>query len=991
LEPLEDRRCPSTITVTSTADSGVGTLRDALAKAVNGDTVDFASALDGQAIILTSGQLNIQSAISIVGPGANLLSISANSKSLILQNIAIGPVSVSGITIKDGFGGDGAGGVRNEGTLVLQGCVVTNNSGLTLGGGILNFGTLQVIDCTLTQNQSGDRGGAIANQGVLTIADSTIATNTAANGAAIYDTGNSCTLTSVTVTGNTASVQAGGVDAPTDQPIIDNSIIAANTAPTDPDVVGTFQSKGFDLIGATDGSSGWIASDLTGTAALPLSPGLGALQTNGGSTPTIAIVAHSPAVNAGDPALVGTQDQRGVSRSPHVDIGAFQVAAAVKLLISAQALTTAGTGFQISVTALDATNNLDIGYTGIVHFTSSDGLALLPADTAFSTADAGVKQFIVTLKTAGSQSISAADTLATSIQGSSFTTVAPAAASRLTFSALSRTVTAGVAQSFTVTALDPFGNVATGYGGIIHFTSSDPTAALPADFTFSAADQGMHVFSLTFGSVGAQSLSVTDTLLPLVAGSIALSVLNPGPVVVLPGPATTQVGAPYTATGSFSDPAIDAYSADVNYGDGSGPIPLTLAADHTFVLNHVYAKEGSYTVTVTVAGTNGPDGQAAQLVNVFAASFVNPSVAIVLPGQTGTATTSIQTPSGVVQVTATLNRAPSDVGPGVILVAIYPVDPVPDATLPLTIVVASFEVRGFNLTPDDTIFLTFVAPGFGRDSDSSQLLFFNTATGKLQPVIGVDPMTGKPGAIAGVTSSAGQLILSTILNGFTVPPVTGLSGTVFTVAVSTTLPAALQVNSPVAEGPRTEPVGVTTDVPPTTAVRTTTFLHTSSLSLTLRSSQDVQSGDARQSGGSDAPLPENADQASLFQTIVDGVLELFGLKARARTNRLPQAQTPAKSSGPQSMLPAPVPSVTPVQDPATNPPIAEDGLYPAILDQVLTSNDWSLQQASGVKTHARATPAHLLTALAAGAMSIDAKPVFRMRRRAQGTRKESAH
>jgi hypothetical protein len=991
LEPLEDRRCPSTITVTSAADSGAGTLRNAIANAVNGDTIDFASTLDGQTIVLTSGQLNIQSAISIVGPGANLLSI-ANPKGLILQNIAIGPVSVSGLTIRDGFGGDQAGGVRNEGTLLLQACLLTNNSSLSLGGAILNYGSLQIIDCTLTQNHCGDRGGAIDNQGILSIADSTIANNSAVFGGAIYDAGNSCTLTSVTVTGNVASVQAGGVDATTDQPIVSNSIIAANTGPPNPDVAGIFASKGFNLIGVvTDGSSGWIPSDQTGTAVLPLNPGLGVLQANGGNTPTIAILAHSPALNTGDPVLVGTQDQRGIARSPHVDIGAFQVAAAVSLQVSAPALTMAGTGFQISVTALDASNKVDIGYTGIVHFTSSNGLALLPANTPFGTADAGVKTFIVTLKTAGSHSISATDTLVATIQGSSITTVAPAAASQLTFSALSRTVTAGVAQLFTVTALDPFGNVATGYGGIIHFTSSDSTAALPADFTFSAADQGMHVFSMTFGSVGAQSLSVADTLLPLVAGSVALSVLNPGPVVTLPGPATTQIGASYTTTGSFSDPAIDAYSAQVDYGDGSGPMPLALAADHTFVLNHVYAREGTFTVTVSVAGTSGPSGQASELVNVFAASFTNPAIAIVLPGQSGTATTFLQTPAGTVQVTATLDRALGDIGPGIILVAIYPVDPVPQATLTNTLVVAAFEVRGFGLTPRDTVFVTFEVPGLGRQTDGSELLFFNSATGKLQPVIGVDPTSGKRGPITG-TTTAGQLILSTILNSFTVPPVTGLSGTVFTVAVSTTVPAALQVNSPVAEAPRAERVGVTTDVPPTTAVRTTTFLRTSSLSMTLRASQDVQSGDSQQPGGGDSAAPANNDQASLLQAILDRVLELFGLKAKAKTNRPAQAP-PAKPTGPESMLPDPSPPEALWSAPDPVRLVAGGGLDTMILDRVLTSSDWSWQDASdendAASTTGKVSPVNLLTALATGAIAIDVQPVRQGRPRKKSTRVRS--
>src|ERR671922_300253 len=124
---------------------------------------------------------------------------------------------------------------------------------------------------------------------------------------------------------------------------------------------------------------------------------------------------------------------------------------------------------------------------GTVHFTSSDGQAVLPADYGFVAADAGVHTFSATLKTAGSQSITATDTVTSSITGTqSGIVVTPAAASTFAVAGLPTPRTAGVAGTFTVTARDAFGNTATGYLGTVHFTSSDTQATLPANYIFVA-------------------------------------------------------------------------------------------------------------------------------------------------------------------------------------------------------------------------------------------------------------------------------------------------------------------------------------------------------------------------------------------------------------------------------------------------------------------------------------------------------------------------
>src|SRR6266849_6193052 len=97
--------------------------------------------------------------------------------------------------------------------------------------------------------------------------------------------------------------------------------------------------------------------------------------------------------------------------------------------LSALTSVTAGTPFQATVTAVNKYGRTYQGYQGRIHFTSTDGTALLPAD---ATLTKGLGTFTVTLKTAGSQNLTITDTAQASVQGSMTTTVAPAAASRFT-------------------------------------------------------------------------------------------------------------------------------------------------------------------------------------------------------------------------------------------------------------------------------------------------------------------------------------------------------------------------------------------------------------------------------------------------------------------------------------------------------------------------------------------------------------------------------
>jgi hypothetical protein len=187
--------------------------------------------------------------------------------------------------------------------------------------------------------------------------------------------------------------------------------------------------------------------------------------------------------------------------------------------------TTAGVAGNVTVTLKDPYGNIATGYTGTVHFTSTDGKATLPANYTFTAADAGAHTFSVTLKTAGTRSITVADTVMTSLNATEGgLTVNAGAASQFIISAPS-SVKSGVAFSLTLTVADAYGNVVTGYTGTVHFTSTDSRATLSANYTFTATDKGVHTFrGLVLRKKGTQKITITDTLNSLLTASVTESV-----------------------------------------------------------------------------------------------------------------------------------------------------------------------------------------------------------------------------------------------------------------------------------------------------------------------------------------------------------------------------------------------------------------------------------------------------------------------------------
>src|SRR5205807_3528652 len=132
-----------------------------------------------------------------------------------------------------------------------------------------------------------------------------------------------------------------------------------------------------------------------------------------------ALLPGSPAIDAGNNAYVaaGATDQRGLTRIVNgtVDLGAYEVQGAPAPSATSFTFTgyptsiQAGTAGMLTVTARTSSGSVATGYTGTVHFTSSDLQAGLPTDYTFTTADNGAHTFNITLKTAGTRSLTVAD------------------------------------------------------------------------------------------------------------------------------------------------------------------------------------------------------------------------------------------------------------------------------------------------------------------------------------------------------------------------------------------------------------------------------------------------------------------------------------------------------------------------------------------------------------------------------------------------------
>jgi cytochrome c oxidase assembly protein Cox11 len=193
------------------------------------------------------------------------------------------------------------------------------------------------------------------------------------------------------------------------------------------------------------------------------------------------------------------------------DVPSAAPAAATHFLVITPRTATADVVSPFEVVALDASNHVVRNYAGTVHLTSSDNGASLPADYTFTARDRGVHVFTETPSAGGTETLTATDTADASITGSASLTVNPAPVATHFAVVVESPAYVGSPARVAVVALDASNHRVPNYTGTVHLTSSDTAAKLPADYTFTAADHGLHVLSVTFGTAGSQTVTATDT------------------------------------------------------------------------------------------------------------------------------------------------------------------------------------------------------------------------------------------------------------------------------------------------------------------------------------------------------------------------------------------------------------------------------------------------------------------------------------------------
>jgi hypothetical protein len=344
-----------------------------------------------------------------------------------------------------------------------------------------------ITSLSATQGNSSGNGGGISNAGSLTLTNVAISNSVATeNGGGIYSSG-TLTVDSSTLSGNTSSANGGGVSA-TGTTVIYDSTISGNTASGDGggiDNSGALSMPQSTLYGNTAGDGAGIENETTGTLVMAQSTVSGNVASGGsGGTVSNQNTAQS-AVTILNSIVAGNIAPNGdcVNCGTQVSFNLFDVAAATLLL---GPLTNNGGPTE---TLLPLAGSPAIG-GGSVALATNSGLPQSLANDQRGNAYIRIVNNSVDLGAIQYNS-GPANSLVSLVTGSNV---------------------AGNALSLTLHALTAGGNPDGTYAGTVQVSSSDPHAALPANYTFVPSDNGTHVFAVTLQTSGSQTITAADTV-----------------------------------------------------------------------------------------------------------------------------------------------------------------------------------------------------------------------------------------------------------------------------------------------------------------------------------------------------------------------------------------------------------------------------------------------------------------------------------------------
>ncbi len=671
--------CTATpITVTTNADGGAGSLRQAIIDACAGNTIGFGAVVGS--IDLTSGELTIDKHLTITGPGANLLTVQRTSGTSRIFSVGAGrTVSISGLTIAGGNASPGAGILNDHGTLTIANSTISGNGDAgTLGGAIFNDGSatgasLTIVNSTLTGNASLN-GGALYNQGIaggtatVTIANSTISGNTAIDsGGGIYNVGATTTSAPLTVTNGTitnnradndssSTGSGGGLTTVTAVVTLRNTLAARNFVGVSPgtiadDIVGALDTASSlnNLIGVDTGMTGvshGVNGNQVGTSGSPIDPRLGPLANNGGPTFTHALLAGSLALEAGDDSLaIGTTDQRGAgfarirdaadaNTTQTVDIGALEADPSVEdiadkstnedtpLAFTFSVGDSASAFDSISATSSNATLLPNANAVVTPATPSTRTLTLTPA-----TDQAGTTTVTVTAtKTVAGTPLSMSDTFVLTVTAVNDPPTIDAIANPAAIPQNAGTQTVGLTgisagegetgQTLTVTATS--NNTAVIPHPTVTYTSPNSTGSVSYAPVPGANGSAIVTVTVTDNGGGLNTISTTFSVTvtaPPTISNIADQTVPASTSAVIP----FTVADTETAATSLTVTAVSSNQAVVT---NSGLVVSSGGASRTLTLTPVPNTTGTATITVTVT-----DGDGLTASDTFVATIV-PSLTI---------------------------------------------------------------------------------------------------------------------------------------------------------------------------------------------------------------------------------------------------------------------------------------------------------------------------------------------------------------------------
>jgi autotransporter-associated beta strand protein len=601
-----------------------GTARTITVNGVTNLTAPATSLVNGTTVNITSGALNALNATALgtlatvsVGTGATY---SLGASQTVGALSGAGGVSLNGNTLTVGSG--------NNLSSTFSGAI-SDGTGAAGSGGLIKAGTGNLT--IAAASTSTFTGPTADNAGTLQVDGSLKATTvTIGNGAKLRGTGTVFHIAAV----------SGGTLEPGDAPgtITTSSLALASGSTYTVELGGTGAGQ-FDQVAVASGGTVNLNSD-SGTGSTL------AIQLVNGFLPAVGNT-FTVINNQGTNAVSGTFAQgssislngytfgisyTGGANNDSVVLTVTAVPGPVTHFMAAATPTsiTAGGTVNVTVSALDANNNVVPTYTGTVAFTSTDGQAVLPANYTFTsgglTSDDGVHTFTATLKTAGSQTVTATDSVTSSINGTTNAVLVNAGAFSKYVVALATgsTVTAGNPFTFTVQAADQFGNAVSGYTGpgtvTVGVSPSDPQGSVPTSLALNGAGAGFA--SGTLKTVGSYTVTVTGTqgANTFTGTSSALSVTPAAPASIVVTSGTPQNTAVNTA---FANPLVvtvrDSFGnavpgasvtfagptsgASATFGTATGNTNSSGQLSTSVTANTV---AGGYTVTATTPGVSTP-------------------------------------------------------------------------------------------------------------------------------------------------------------------------------------------------------------------------------------------------------------------------------------------------------------------------------------------------------------------------------------------------